>query len=123
VHACALFQYVSRVKRSLVFEQCNSGLEYVNTRKKRVPKKVTGNVNCSHCKFKCSQRITESDREAIFKHYWETSDKTRQRDFIVTHVIRNLKGAQLCQIHIGNIQLFYFTVNGTKVRVCQTLAS
>ena len=52
----------------------NSGLEYVNTRGNRVPKKVMGNVNCSQCKFKCSHKITETDRESIFKHYWETSD-------------------------------------------------
>jgi len=99
----------------------NSGLEYVNTRGMRVPKKVKGNVNCSHCKFKCSQKVTESDREAIFKQYWETSDKTRQRDFIVTHAIRKPKGRATVQNSRCKFSLaFYLTVNSTKVRVCKT---
>jgi len=81
-----------------------------------------GNVNCSHCKIKCSQRITESDREAIFKHYWQNSDKTRQRDFIVTHVIRKPKGrATVLNLRPKFSLEFYFTVNGTKVRVCKTV--
>jgi len=76
-----------------------------------------GNVNCSHCKTKCSQKITESDREAIFKHFKQNSDKTRQRNFIVTRVIRKPKRRATVPNLPPKFSLeFYFTVNGTKVK-------
>lgn len=79
-----------------------------------------GNVSCSQRKFKCSQKI-EANHEAIFKHYWETSDKTGQRDLIERHVIWKPKRRATVQNSRPKFSLeFYLTVNGTKVWVCKT---
>ena len=50
-----------------------SGLEYVNEAGKTVPGRKLKEMDCSKCKSKCSQKVTQEDRQLIFRTYWNLS--------------------------------------------------
>ena len=60
-----------------------SGLEYVNEAGKTVPERKLKEMDCSKCKSKCSQKVTQEDRQLIFRTYWNLSTYDKQRNVIV----------------------------------------
>ena len=106
----------SNWKRSITKRLRNSGDEYYTKCGKLVVKRCV-QQSCGNCRLKCSSNISSTERTVIFNNYWKLGDKNRQNDFITSHVDvlpPPSKGRkQVCKN-------FYFTVNGQRVRVCQT---
>ena len=64
------------------------GREYTSfTTKKVVPKKSVNWVDCSKCRLKCTERISEEQRAEINCSYWSTGKYARQKDFICSTVL------------------------------------
>ena len=63
---------------------CQSGKQYVSTMDIAVPaKKVKNTKDCKEkCKFKCSIKITDEERNHIFVDFYDNRDKNRQYDYI-----------------------------------------
>ena len=60
------------------------GKQYVSTMDIAVPaKKVKNTKDCKEkCKFKCSIKITDEERNHIFVDFYDNRDKNRQYDYI-----------------------------------------
>ena len=63
----------------------NSGLEYVD-RNGNVRSCKTMKAGCTNCSKKCHEMISHSDRECIFKEFWNLGNINRQREYLVRHV-------------------------------------
>lgn len=63
-----------------------TGQEYTNSRGKKVAAKQMGKVDCRKCNYKCTEKITDTDRESIFKTFYQLANNDRQKDFICHHV-------------------------------------
>lgn len=66
-----------------------------------MPKKELGPPCGSKCRLKCSERITQEEREHIFDEYWQMDDLTRQRDFI-SKCITVIKPKYQYKVHNSN---------------------
>ena len=73
-------------KRNVRKRNRDAGLEYISQKGKHVNARQVKAVNCSKCRYKCSEKFTEENRQQIFTAYWALQDYTRQRDFICQHV-------------------------------------
>ena len=60
-------------KRNIKKTKKLSGLEYVNEAGKTVPGRKLKEMDCSKCKSKCSQKVTQEDRQLNFRTYWNLS--------------------------------------------------
>ena len=67
-------------------------------------------------------RIRDSARDTIHE-YWHTTDKARQRDFIVNHVSRKVKGRSTVETNSRrNFTLQYnVTIEDVKHKVCKKI--
>ena len=63
----------------------NLGQEYTRSTGEVAPAHKVRDAKCA-CRFKCESSISEDQRQAIFKEYWETDSQERQRDFITSTV-------------------------------------
>lgn len=76
----------------------------------------------SKCRLKCADNINDSDRKELFKTYWALGDIDLQRSYIrnsMMEVKPKYKYTNAERPRQPNTA-FYFTVNGTKIRVCKT---
>ena len=72
--------------------------------------------DCSKCKFKCSEKISEEQRQQIFNSYWNLQSHDRQRDYICDHVLEKFKAGVKKKV----ARSFTFHINGEIVRVCRS---
>lgn len=63
-----------------------SGEKYVSQRRKIVPGKMVKSVNCSSCKFKCSENISEQNRQKLFQLLWSLDTYERKKYFIISRI-------------------------------------
>lgn len=73
------------------------------------------------CRQKCSMKFSHTEREDIFKAYWNLGNLQRQRDFIAANVM-TIKPKYRYQKEDSNRRLntgCYLTRNGCKERVCK----
>ncbi|CAG2211934.1 unnamed protein product [Mytilus edulis] len=103
-----------------------SGKEYVSQRGKPVHQKVVKSVDCSKCKFKCSQKITEENRQKIFDLFWSLESYERKKDFIISRVEEKQTrkyidpNKDITQKRKRNIhRSYFFDIGGTKTIVCK----
>jgi len=52
-----------------------------------VPAKAPQTSNCSKCRFKCNENFPENVREAICRDFYKLGDYSRQKDYIVSHIV------------------------------------
>ena len=67
------------------------GLAYTSAslKKKKIPARQMG-PTCTGCKFTCSAKFSEDERQAIFKNYWGLGELQRQQFiFIFIHIKSN----------------------------------
>lgn len=65
----------------------NSGQSYINSKGKQVgPRKMLPSCGSS-CRNRCDSKVTHSDREINFYHYWSLGDIVEQRKYISDHII------------------------------------
>jgi hypothetical protein len=46
-------------------------------------------VNCSKCRYKCTENISAQQRNAVCQLFHDLGDVVRQKDFIRTHVVES----------------------------------
>lgn len=96
----------------------NKGKEYLSAHGKRIEAKQVQVQNCDKCRFKCSSKFTEEQREEIFTMYYSLGSYERQRQFICEMVERGTpsrkgKGKKTVS------QKFFLEYNSRKERVCR----
>lgn len=104
-----------------------TGQEFTNSRGKKVGAKQVGKVDCSKCQHKCSEKITDDDRESIFQTFYKLADNDRQKDFVCHHVQQKQTRRYLdedgkpVENKRSVDRRFFLTVgtNSTKIQVCK----
>lgn len=66
-------------------EALNTGKEHVNLKGKIVRGRQMKEGCGENCRFRCQDRITQEEREAIFQHFWSLGDHGLQWLFISRH--------------------------------------
>lgn len=98
-------------------------MEY-QTNKGSKPAKFPQNFNCLKCKFKCSEIFSEDLRRDLCESYWQLETFSRKKDFILKNVKLLPVQRQRLRKEGGklrtNSKQFYFSKNGTNVRVCMS---
>lgn len=107
----------SKWKASAAKTALNHGLEHLSVDGKRcIPARKLGESCGPGCRFKCSSKLTEEDRENILSQFWAIGDHARQWDFITRHV-------NVCA-KLSNIEndtrrkesrTYFFKINGAEV--------
>ena len=81
----------SNWKRNIAKRLCNSGEAYVNPhgihKKARKMKKTCG----VKCRYQCTNKFSNNDREKIFHSFWQLSDVNKQRQFILNYTVKKPK--------------------------------
>jgi len=98
-----------------------AGEEYISAAGVTVRAKQPQPVNCSKCRFKCNDKVSEQQRVSLCKSFYGMADYKRQKDFIVSHVLEmnpkvSINNAR--QHHITS-QCCYLPSENARVRVCQ----
>ena len=85
-----------------------------------VPPKSVQPCNCNKCRYKCSENFSDDDREQMCKQFYELADYSRQKDFIINHVMEMPTKTEVknSQKHRQVSRAFYLTNNGKRIRVC-----
>jgi len=78
-------------------------------------------VNCSKCRYKCSENFPEDSRQTLCSDYYKLGDYTRQKDYVVNHVIEIVPKKQVVDTlkHRKVARAFYIDFNGERHRVCR----
>ncbi|XP_045778740.1 uncharacterized protein LOC123876489 [Maniola jurtina] len=101
----------------------NSGKQYVSLSKtKRVISERRMGPPCTErCRLRCSEKIDEDHRNAIFKLYWEMGCITRQRDFICKHltIVTPKYSYKRENNNRKPKHAFHLTLGENRVRVCK----
>lgn len=101
------------------------GKEHCNTSQQRVPaKNIKTSKNCKFsCKFNCSKKITDSEREKCFEQYYHL-EQDRKYDYLAMTTECQKKERQ--RIDNGdhdsrrkNSFKYFLEVEGEKIRVCK----
>ena len=105
-------------KRNVRKRNRDAGLEYVSQKGKNISARQVKAVNCSKCRYKCSEKLTDESREQIFNAYWALQDYTRQRDFICQHVTSSQP--KRSSGHKSVSYSYFLPSEGGNVRVCRS---
>lgn len=103
-----------------------SGKEYVSQRGKIVLGKMVKSVNCSSCKFKCSENISEEKRQKLIELFWSLNTYERKKDFLFSRIDEKQTRRYIepdketgqkrkRDIH----RSYFFDIDGTKTVVCK----
>lgn len=78
-------------------------------------------MNCSNCRFKCNDKVTEEQRVSLCRSFYEMADYTRQKDFIVSHVqeLKPKVSVNNARWHHRTLRCCYLPSETSRVRVCQ----
>lgn len=76
-----------RWDRNIRKRRRNCGKRYANAQGREVRRREVGPTCRQNCRYGCSNKFDEAARANIFSSYWDMSDITRQRDFIVGHAM------------------------------------
>lgn len=103
------------------------GKEYFNSYGKIKRAKAVKLTVCSKCPYKCSQNITQDQRNTIFSSFWNCGSYERQKDFICSWVkekeTKTLHDPQKPSSNRKKRKVareFYFKIEEKEVRVCKT---
>ncbi|KAL4100701.1 hypothetical protein QTP88_020735 [Uroleucon formosanum] len=55
------------------------GLIYTNRSGKKISEKIPKSVDCSKCRYKCNDKVSEEERYIICKEYWNLGDDIQQK--------------------------------------------
>lgn len=111
-------------KRNIRRKQCQSGESYVSARGKPVlAKKIQYNIDCKgHCRFKCKTKITQSEREELFKSFYSL-DQHGKTDFILRSTIRT-ETHRKTKKDADSRRMFSFSyyveLLGNRVQICKS---
>lgn len=96
------------------------GKAYINAKGKFVPAKIMRPVDCTRCKQRCTEKISEETRKKIFDWFWKLGSYTAQKEFVVSRVTQvATKTSKRRHVH----RLFSFEINGKYESVCKPFFS
>ena len=72
-------------KRNITKSLKESGAEYVGSSGKTVKAKKIQNIDCTKCRYKCSEKISGNIKEQLFETFWQLSYE-RKKDFVCSRV-------------------------------------
>lgn len=101
----------------------NAGCAYFSSKSNSIVPARKVKPSCDErCRLQCGQKISELDRESLFKDYWGLKDIHRQREYINTHMMPIKRRYRYTTTEIGRKpnNAFYFTKAGQRIRVCKT---
>lgn len=84
--------------------------------------KNTKPIDCSKCRFKCSDNFSEEERTAICIRYWSLANYQRQKDFILKYVKQNDPRRRKCDVESKRRKIsrsYHFQKDDFEIRVCQ----
>jgi len=94
----------------------NKGLSYTSSTGILTEPRKVKSVDCSKCRFKCSSKISEENRQTLFSTYWNLADYEKQRSFLCQHIKQtDTKGGK----RKLKANSFYFTADEISHRVCK----
>ncbi|MES9882503.1 MAG: hypothetical protein ABW185_16670 [Sedimenticola sp.] len=73
-------------KRNVCKKDRSRGNAYTNKHGQHIAARTVKGKDCTRCRFKCSDNVTEDQRADIFKTYWDLGDYEKQRGFICQHI-------------------------------------
>uniref|UniRef100_A0A6P7GVH8 Uncharacterized protein LOC114347223 isoform X2 n=1 Tax=Diabrotica virgifera virgifera TaxID=50390 RepID=A0A6P7GVH8_DIAVI len=103
----------------------SAGEEYVSKKGKVVPARIM-KPPCS-CRLKCFEKLLQNNRQEIFNAYWSQDKGTDiKRQFIFSclekhSTVRSRKRDPASNKSKENTLHYYFTTNGTRIRVCKLM--
>jgi len=78
----------SEWKQNIHKRQRNSGHEYTASNGQVVERRQLKLHKCGQCANKCNERLSDDARQQIFTNFRSMADRSRQRDFICSHVLK-----------------------------------
>lgn len=74
---------------------------------------------CSNCLFRCHEKLGPVERQMIYDDYWKLADKARQRNFILSRVMRaRCKSRMNCSRRKFTLE-YTFMIRNIQHRVCK----
>lgn len=98
-----------------------SGQSYISKKGKLVPAKVIGEA-CSNCLYKCTDKITEEQRQKLHSMYWDPlRNWDLKRQFIVALVTEHQikRTAKATTKNRARSLRYSFKIDEEKIRVCK----
>ena len=107
-------------KRSVLKERRCRGLDYVSAKGIKIPeRRKIKSQNCSKCRFKCNENLSDKDRQTINESYYNLGSYSRQRDFICQMVDEvtpvRCKGKKKVS------RQFHLIASNKRIRVCRDM--
>ena len=98
-----------------------AGEEYISSSGKKVPKRTLKPIDCSGCKFKCSMKISEEQRQSLFATYWGKENYALQREFICQNItVSDVKRSSSTPRRRAISAKFSFQIEQSTIRVCKS---
>ena len=87
---------------------------------KTVPAKMVQPCNCTKCRYKCTEKFPDNVRTKIFTEFYELADYSRQKDYVVNHVVEipSKTMSKTANKHREVARAFYLSYEGNRQRVC-----
>jgi len=108
-------------KRTVRQKNRQRGLAYISRTGKDVAAKKPKPVDCTKCRFHCSVKVSNTDRLAVFDHYYSL-DNNRKKDFLCSTVKTSLVDRHRSRERKRpkTISCFcYLPTDSGEIRVCQ----
>ena len=102
-----------------------SGIAHLDSNGKRKASRAPKPSNCTRYRYKCNENFDDAKRDAICKEYWELSDYTRQKDFLLSRVKvydvqrRRIRRGEERKVQRNNTMSYWFLNDSKEKRVCK----
>ncbi|XP_037025022.1 transcriptional repressor CTCFL-like isoform X2 [Bradysia coprophila] len=107
-------------KRNVAKTQRNFGQRYITAKGIEKPEKKLKEPCNSICRIKCTTKITHSQREEIFKHFWSICDLTQKRAFLIRHIEMVIPKYRRSNGLRSLNHAYFFEVDAKRIQVCKT---
>jgi len=94
---------------------------YINAVGIRVSAKSMQVVNCTKCRFHCSENFSEEKWLQIFTQYYALGDYSRQKDFLASHIVEaspKRLGSSTGPLKYRVARGYYLPIDGARKHVC-----
>lgn len=71
------------------------------------------------CRMKCTSKITNVQREEIFKHFWNISDLTQKRVFLIRHIEQIIPKYRRSNGLRSLNYAYFFEIDDRRIQVCK----
>lgn len=97
-------------------QEIQSGMKHITNKGKTVQKNVPVPLGNHKCRVKCSENITEADRQRVNATFWKTASSHAQHQYVADHV-------DLVEIKQGKTRSasrkYHITIKGKRQKVCR----